>query len=419
MTIVEQLNPGFQWAEPLQGEELDVECVSDNLQITGLIPSYEAQNSPCDLIRQYERSPKQVAIGQQTTGAESPEVSFANADTDEKLIAFVRRFGPVVAKSVIDTRSVPDKELGEPRLPGRLIAHQDMEELRNEQAVYRAALSVVMHLDEKTHNYISVQQLKDAIGVKLTEESKQPKFDRALARQLWKIIAESIGQQLGQPSHDRLSVRQLMNVIAANIKEQLDKPNYDYASAQRLMKVIAASIKKHFDQPIYDYLSAQKLMKTIAINIKDWPPQWEREKSLRQREPGWKLRTESLERIQSLSSLPPDPILWDQVSGRIVICELLNAFRSTVFPNPLEMHSSIKFGIRPLLYSLLRRQFIQPRSFAICANTQCRNFFNIGRAGQQFCSPECSIHHRQRLYWEKRGKKLRKKRTSKLQRKEK
>ena len=50
------------------------------------------------------------------------------------------------------------------------------------------------------------------------------------------------------------------------------------------------------------------------------------------------------------------------------------------------MHSSIKYGIRPLLYSILRRQFINPRGFAFCANTECRNFFNIERAGQQFCS---------------------------------
>jgi len=57
--------------------------------------------------------------------------------------------------------------------------------------------------------------------------------------------------------------------------------------------------------------------------------------------------------------------------GRIVICELLNSFPATVFSNALEMHSSIEFGIRPLLYSILRRQFVSPRDFAICANLEC------------------------------------------------
>lgn len=312
MTNVEHIHPGFQWAEPLQGKELHVELVGPDLQITGSVPLYQRQDSPCDLICQYEKSPKQVEIGQQRTGTQSPDVCFANADSDDKLIALVRRFGPVVAKCVTDTRLVPDKGSGEPRFPGRLIAHQDMQELRNEQATYRAALALVMHVA----------------------------------------------------------------------------------------------------QPSYDHASAQQFMKTIAANILDWPRQWERESSLRRAKPRWNLTDVSLQRINGLSSAPPDPFLPGSLDGRIVICELLNSFPSIVFPNPPEMHSSIKFGIRPLLYSLLRRQFVYPRGFAACANSDCRNFFNIERAGQQFCTSECSLHHRHRVYWQERGKNLRKKRSA-------
>jgi len=308
MKNVEHIAPGFQWAEPLRGQYLNIEFVGSDLQITGLSPTYKAQESPCDLIHQVKINPEQIAKGQKT-GTQSPEVCFANADTDRKLIDFVRRFGPVVAQ---ECSILIDKEADEPYLPSRLIAHQNMQELRNEQAIYRAALGLVM--------------------------------------------------QLGQQD--------------------------------------------------YDSLSGQQLMKTIAANIKDWPRQWEREKSLRGFEPAWKLTAESLERIESLSLLPPDA-LPDELSGRIVTCELLNAFRSIVFPNPLEMHSSIQFGIRPLLYSILRRQFIYPRGFAICANTECRNFFNIERSGQNFCSTECSLRHRQRIYWQEQGKKLRNKRAAK------
>ena len=296
----------------MQGKELGVEWIGSDLKITGSAAHYQRQDSPCDLISQYEKSPRQVAIGQQRTGTQSPDVRFANADTDQKLIDFVRRFGPVVARCVEDTGMIPDKELGEPRFPGHLIAHQDMHELKNEQEIYRAALALVM---------------------------------------------------------------------------QLNQPNYDYVSAQQLMKAIAA-------------------------NIKDWPRQWEREKSLRSVRPRWNLSAESLNRIEQLHSSRPDPFLPGSLDGRIVICELLNSFPSIVFPNPPEMHSSIKYGIRPLLYSLLRRQFVYPRGSAVCANTECRNFFNVERAGQEFCSSECSTRHRQRIYWQKRGKKLRKKRST-------
>lgn len=418
MTNVEQIHLGFQWAEPLQGTDLNVEFVGSDLQITGLFPTYGTQDSACDLIHQFEKTPEQIAKGQKT-GTQSPEVRLANADTDDELIAFVQRFGPVVAKSVEDAAMIPDKDLGEPRSPRRIIARQDIEELRKEQIIYRAALALVMQLDHVTHDYVSVQQLMQAIDEKMTEELKQPKvqYDVGLVQQVMKIIAGTFAQELDKPSHSNFSARYLLNVVAANIKEKLGKPNY--VSAQQLMKIVAASVKNHLDQPIYDYSSAQKLIRTIVTNIKEWPGQWEREKSLRGVEPRWKLRSESLKRIEALSEYPPDQFAADFVYGRIVICELLNSFPSIVFPNPLEMYSSIKYGIRPLLYSILRRQFINPRGFGFCANTTCRNFFNIERAGQQFCCSECSLHHRQRVYWQERGQKLRKKRSTQPRKKRK
>lgn len=150
-----------------------MEPVGSDLQITGSVPLYQRQNSPCDLICQYERSYRQLEIGQQRTGTQSPDMCFANADTDQKLLAFVRRFGPVVAKCVTDTSLIPDKELGEPRFPGHLIAHQDMQELRNEQAVYRAALALVMQLGQQDYDYASGQQLMKTIAANIKDWPRQ------------------------------------------------------------------------------------------------------------------------------------------------------------------------------------------------------------------------------------------------------
>lgn len=412
MTNVEQIRRGFPWAEPLQGNDLEVEFVGSDVQITGRFPSYEAKESQCDLLRQYEKSPKLIAIGQQRTGSQSPEVAFANADTDEKLIAFVRKFGPVVAKSVEDTAMIPDKELGEPRSPRRLIARQDMEELRKEQITYRAALDLVIQVDQLNYPSVSAQKLLRPIGAKIRAEWNRPKanYDPGQLDQVMKIIAEGFAQQLNQPYQSNVSARDILKVIAANIEAILNVPSD--ASPQRLMKIITGSIENHLDLPIRDYFSVQKLIRAIATSIKDWPSQWEREKSLNGAKPRWKLSNESLKRIESLSQLPRDLFSDDFVDGRIVICELLNSFPSTVFPNPVEMHSSIKYGIRPLLYSILRSQFINPRGFGFCGNRECRNFFTIERFGQEFCSSECSLQHRQRIYWQQQGKKLREKRIA-------
>jgi hypothetical protein len=242
-------------------------------------------------------------------------MQFANADSDEELIAFVRRFGPVVAKSV---RLIPpvDEELGQ-QWP-TITAVQDMQDLRNEQLIYRAALHLTM----------------------LSREGKR-----------------SLDSNLSQP-----------------------------------------------------------LLREISEHIGDWVRQWERERSQRQTEPDWRFDAKSLGLIKNIAdagdSFPPSSIL----DARIVICELLNTFRSKDFPNPLALHSSIWYGIRPQLYSLLRRQFRFPRDFSICANTQCRDFFNIERAGQKFCSAECSQKQRQRDYWKKCGKKLRTERSNRQKR---
>jgi len=108
---------------------------------------------------------------------------------------------------------------------------------------------------------------------------------------------------------------------------------------------------------------------TVGQLQTDWPRQWRRERSQRMSEPIWKLSNESLRRIEQIASSRSNRLL-SPVDGRIVICQLLNSFRGIVFPNPLEMHSGIKYGIRPLLYSILRREFFAPRNFAACANTR-------------------------------------------------
>jgi hypothetical protein len=315
MTVVEHTAKGFQWGDPLTKRAgLDVKLEGGCLQIVGLLPHYTASSScACDLLQQYQMARKDLSKGR--PGKNSPHIRFANADTDAKLIAFVRQFGPVVARSVYDNFERPEKGLPEPRWPPRLTAKQDMNELRSERLLYHFALNLVI--------------------------------------------------ELGQPE--------------AN-----------------------ASMVQHS-------------IKEIADKVSDWPRQWEREQRLRQpHQILWKISPESVKRIQQLSTAPADPFLPRSLDGRIVICELLNAFPGMVYPNPLEFHSNIRYGIRPLLYSILRREFLYPRDIAVCANSQCREFFEIERSGQQFCCDDCSRHQRQREYWKNSGKKLREKRLKKV-----
>ena len=310
MTFVEHPSRGFQWAEPLHRGRFSVELISGELEIIGRFPTYSDRESLCDLIYRYEMAPKNAFTKK---GLQSPEVLFANADSDEKLISFVERFGPVVAQRMAFSYHISKFYA----VPGFMVAHQDLQELRDEQSIYRAALTLALQFDQKD-------------------------FDEAIARTQLEIIASK---------------------------------------------------------------------------VKEWPTQWEREKVLRRgHEPPWRLVDQSLDRIITLNWDRPIPFVSSPilVASRIVLSELLNAFRSTIFPNPLEMHSSISHGIRPLLYSLLRRQLLFPRDLLPCKNTSCRNFFRVGRAGGEYCSPEHSLQQRQQNYWLKKEKKTRKKRLKKL-----
>src|SRR5438270_9142221 len=152
MTNVEHIRAGFHWAEPLglRGE-LEVKQVHNCLQITGLFPLYEAKDNPSDVLQQYEMARRNRRS--QSTGKHSPHILFTNADNDQKLLAFVRRFGPVVAKSAevrpassLPTDCFAGKTSASDHDPLVLFATQDMEELRNEQLIYRCALALVMEL---------------------------------------------------------------------------------------------------------------------------------------------------------------------------------------------------------------------------------------------------------------------------------
>jgi hypothetical protein len=313
------LHIGYQWGEPPNGESsLHVNRIGEELEITAAMPDYLSSNHPCDLVRQYEIARKNRSIGKQRTGKDSPHIRFANADSDDDLIDFVRNFGPVVSKSwkmlPLATPFGPRSSAGESAVQVMMWVWQNLQELRSEQRIYKAALDLLVELAKKPAEF---------------------DVDRVKQR-----IAE------------------------------------------------------------------------IARDIQDWPRQWNREKKERGTNPLWRVRGDSIRRVTALAKSRPDPLLPPQFDARIVLCVLVNVFPSLAFPNPTEMHSYIRFGIRPLLYSLLRREFLQPRDIEICANTQCRDFFEVERAGQRFCNDECSRHQRQRDYWQSRGKKARKKRLA-------
>jgi hypothetical protein len=172
---------------------------------------------------------------------------------------------------------------------------------------------------------------------------------------------------------------------------------------------------------------------TIVTNVSGWPDQWKRERQLRTsgigyaHEPCWMFGRENLEHLEywewRATREPSDDLLTDVLigsdlvyNGHLIICELINAFPPLVYPwgdSPVEAPQlDIAPGIRPLLYFMLRREYLGGGGTGICRHSDCRHVFEIERSGQEFCGDECSRLQRQREYWSIRGKRLRKRRLA-------
>jgi len=146
----------------------------------------------------------------------------------------------------------------------------------------------------------------------------------------------------------------------------------------------------------------------------------------------WHFSEESLRRIQHYESeaVSDRPSFGDRIAGvesessqitagkarravdagHSVICELINAFKPWVYrwgSRAIEgPHWDRRYGIKPLLFHILRREYVERDGIAVCANVQCRQLFEIERAGQRFCGEQCSRRQRQRDYWKAHGKRL-------------
>ena len=169
----------------------------------------------------------------------------------------------------------------------------------------------------------------------------------------------------------------------------------------------------------------------IIEMVSFWPEQWKREQQLRASgqgyadQPTWRFQKDELRKIRLWGSYvnrePSGDPIRDLLAGpdpiraaHHVVCELVNAFSPQVYLwgiAPVEApDTDLTCGIRPVLYYMLRRVYLQAGGVAICRNTECRELFEIERFGQEFCGDLCSRLHRQREYWKKAGKKLRKRR---------
>jgi hypothetical protein len=325
--------PSFIW-----GKDIHVEVGATVLEVSAILPADdEDRRAAHDPLAAYRHANRGM---QKRRGKNSSHIQFANADDDQKLIKFIKQFGPVVVSSSrTENRVFPDGVFESPVERTFVVADQNLAELRNERRIYRAALALVAELNH---------------GKKC------------------------------------------------------------------------------------DVVAARNHLFEIVENVSEWPKQWEREKQMRLSgqgyvlQPPWLFGQDDLKRLETYKywvklEPPTDPMVAaigppsDPVElGHKVISALVNAFPPIIYPwgkRPVEAPDwDLTGGVRPVLYYILRREYLQAGGIAICRNSECHEVFDIERAGQEFCGDKCSRHQRQREYWNKRGARLRKRRRERRER---
>ena len=215
-------------------------------------------------------------------------------------------------------------------------------------------------------------------------------------------------------------------VIAHQDLGELAREHLIYRTALVLISELRRTKKSNIEM-------IRNCISTIVSNISEWPRQWIRERGLRTAgvgfsyDPHWKFSEDNVRHLEvclwkATREASGDPLkdLFSMrnpvIDGHSVICELVNAFAPVVYPwgnSPVEAPAwDLAGGVRPVLYYLLRREYLTGRGIALCRNSDCRSVFELERSGQEFCCEKCSRLQRQREYWSIRGKKLRKTRIA-------
>jgi hypothetical protein len=247
-------------------------------------------------------------------------------------------------------------------------------------------------------------------------------------------FAASAVAKVEPPESDELTLDQReqtdwrTSVCAVQDLATLERERQTYAAALGLL----AELNREKAQANVGVI--QREVSLIAKGVGLWPQQCSKERQWRASHHSgsmaWNFNSDSRDIIENWTSTVSTTAgqgasLGGQVEspfwikprrvGHLVLCELINSFRTVVQPwgkhriDALPFGSLI-FGVRPVLYLILKRAYLGRGGAQICGNDRCASFFEVERMGQRFCSSDCSQKSRQRQYWIKSGSLRRRKR---------
>jgi hypothetical protein len=333
-----ETHSGVKLLLPPWAERIQVRRSGEKLWVRGkglyyYAVSAEAEQGPGrgNLLADFFRS-RRAMTREQTP--QLPHLNFAAASTDDELIEFVKRYGPVWA-------SVPEDRKN-PRADSTLVC-QSLPALRAEQRIFRALVELVGAMRE----------------------------GRDLIQEACAIEAELVP---GESDADLSSTRSLR-------------------TSQRLVRENAEVLAK----------IRQRATAFAQIIVAEGPPVHE--------DAPWSVRSSShLDPL--LLQEGNDTVFWGVVLEQLgqVLCEIFNAVETRLYatgPFVQELPTLGPRGVRPLLYYLLRAEYLHGQMLRACQRADCGAMFIPTRRHAKYCSPNCETVERQKRYENKRRKRSR------------
>jgi hypothetical protein len=230
--------------------------------------------------------------------------------------------------------------------------------------------------------------------------------------------------------------------VAANSIEEVVSDSWTITCHQSLeilrreRKIYAAALglltELEKEKSANDLETIQRCIDQICDGCDCWPREWQSEGEWRsshgQHAPSWRFDARELEKLHrwrwSANKCPNPKGFPEGLShsgaiycGHSVLCALVNTFIPEVQYAGVAAYEapawdSRLFGMRPVLYYILRQDYLRRGGISLCANVLCNKFFSVERSGQRFCTDDCSRKQRQREYWVLHGATLRRKRLA-------
>lgn len=139
----------FPYYPMVWGFDLVVEPLDKNhILVKGKIPIVEADfRRGRDLYSSYLSSVK-TEFGQTSSSRKSPHITFANATTDQALLDFVRKYGPIAPIDIKETEFDNPESIADCRR--ERWATEDISSLRRERQIYACALGLMSEIRRGT-----------------------------------------------------------------------------------------------------------------------------------------------------------------------------------------------------------------------------------------------------------------------------